>query len=191
MKDFNIAIEALSQYVRDLSAENTVLKDKVQQLESSVRQRALVGAVNSEPSNDPVEQLLRFTQHRPDCTWYECSFCHLSESNGHHEDSYNGDTSWHNFVRSECKCGLVNAAKAFRPLLGLCPKHGNVVMGIGGRSSWGYLIRAMLRREVQLRALIKCHAKHPSSCPKGVGAGYYVPPADAVCSCGIDEAINP
>jgi septal ring factor EnvC (AmiA/AmiB activator) len=32
--------------------------------------------------------------------------------------------------------------------------------------------------------------KHPSSCPKGVGIGYYVPPADAVCNCGFDAALE-
>ena len=40
-----------------------------------------------------------------------------------------------------------------------------------------------------VKALEK-YGKHPDSCPKGVGIGYYKPPDDAKCNCGIDASIT-
>lgn len=48
--------------------------------------------------------------------------------------------------------------------------------------------------ESRLRAVeqaLREHGRHPASCPKGVGVGYYKPPADAECHCGIDAALLP
>ena len=50
-----------------------------------------------------------YVQHRPDCTIYRCGNCALSRSSGHHEDSYNGDTTWHAFEKQDCTCGLDRA----------------------------------------------------------------------------------
>lgn len=47
------------------------------------------------------------------------------------------------------------------------------------------------QREARLREALERYGKHPASCPKGTGIGYYVPPADAVCDCGIDAALFP
>jgi hypothetical protein len=144
MKDFNIAIEALSQYVRDLSTENLVLKDRVQLLEGTAHARTLpplTAYMNAETTPERDIAYLRL---------YAAKVRDKTE------------TTWE----------IPNTRAA-------------TLEDIATRAV------TRLRREVQLRALIQCFAKHPSSCPKGVGVGHYVPPADAVCSCGIDEAINP
>lgn len=43
---------------------------------------------------------------------------------------------------------------------------------------------------IRLREVLRARGVHPESCPKGVGIGYYKPPADAVCNCGIDAALS-
>jgi len=40
-----------------------------------------------------------------------------------------------------------------------------------------------------LREALAKYAKHPDSCPKGVGIGIYKPPRDARCDCGIAAAL--
>ena len=37
--------------------------------------------------------------------------------------------------------------------------------------------------------VVSRYAKHPPSCPKGVGVGFYKPPAGAACDCGIDAVL--
>ena len=47
----------------------------------------------------------------------------------------------------------------------------------------------MIERLRKMEKALRAHGKHPESCPKGVGIGYYKPPADARCDCGIDAAL--
>lgn len=46
------------------------------------------------------------------------------------------------------------------------------------------------QRVATLTQALKDYGQHPASCPKGVGIGYYKPPANAVCNCGIDAALT-
>lgn len=49
------------------------------------------------------------------------------------------------------------------------------------------LTEALMRTVNVLRE----RGKHPASCPKGRGIGYYEPVAGAICSCGIDQCLAP
>lgn len=59
-------------------------------------------------------QIRRYGLHSQGCQKAKCKQCGLSLGGGHHEDSYNGDTSWHPFVWSDCTCGLDAALAAPR-----------------------------------------------------------------------------
>ncbi len=61
---------------------------------------------------------------------------------------------------------------------------------------YGKMRRALTNRaehaEAQgaaLRVVVERYVKHPASCPKGIGIGYYQPATNAVCNCGIDAAL--
>jgi hypothetical protein len=51
------------------------------------------------------------------------------------------------------------------------------------------VLREAAATVARLEGALREHGKHPASCPKGVGVGYYRPPGDAVCNCGIDAAL--
>jgi hypothetical protein len=52
------------------------------------------------------------------------------------------------------------------------------------------LVKRYRSRIVGLKEHVRKHAKHPETCPKGVGIGHYKPAPDAVCTCGFDELIS-
>jgi len=77
--------------------------------------------------------------------------------------------------------GEVNYSRADREI------HDALARGVDA----GRQVTQLLADQERMREALVKWGKHPATCPKGVGLGYYVPRVDAVCNCGIDAALSP
>lgn len=62
--------------------------------------------------------------------------------------------------------------------------------GCGQWSNAEARVQELEREVAELKGVVKLRGVHPSTCPKGIGIGYYKPPANAVCNCGIDPVLS-
>jgi hypothetical protein len=122
-----------------------------------------------------MEQVRAFTFHKPSCARYWCGTCGCSQSAGHHEDSYNGDTSWHAFIVQACDCGLDSiltlSHQEQQTLLDIIDEGQKITVSSGEKVSPASVLLRHLRdaeraQQTLREALEKIHAIAQAECDK-------------------------
>ncbi len=77
-----------------------------------------------------------------------------------------------------------------RAMLNGCGPDATTVLTLPHSQTPEGVIEALESKLADAVKALEKYGKHPDSCPKGVGIGYYKPPDDAKCNCGIDASIT-